>query len=111
MIPSNFQEPTFKMVICGKYKNLNKITKFLTYLPEILQTSYFCYSLQFTMRNRGTCCLKMCFNTDRSKGIFAHENLKKNSIVNQNALNAEGFLMHLKGYPSSCFFFQLLLTL
>ena len=30
-----------KVVICGKYINLNKITKFLTYLPEIYQTSYF----------------------------------------------------------------------
>ena len=66
-----------KVVICGKYINLNKITKFLTYLPEIYQTSYFCYSLQFTMQNRETCRLKKCFNTERSKGIFMLENLKK----------------------------------
>ena len=30
-----------------------------------------------TMQNRGICCLKKCFNTDRSKGIFVRENLKK----------------------------------
>ena len=68
--------PGVKVVISGKYKNLNKITKNLTYLPEISQTSYFCYSPQFTMQNRGTCCLKKCFNTERSKGNFVRENLK-----------------------------------
>ena len=74
---------SFKVVICGKYKNLNKITnlnknhKNLTYLPEISQTSYFCYSPQFTMQNRGICCLKKCFNTERSKGNFVPKNLKK----------------------------------
>ena len=49
----------------------------LRYLPEISQTSYFYYSLQFTMQSRGTCCLKKCFNTERSKGIFVRENLKE----------------------------------
>ena len=29
------------------------------------------------MQNRGTCCLKKCFNTERSKGNFVRENLKK----------------------------------
>ena len=47
-----------KVVISGKYKNLKKKHKNLTYLTEISQTSYFCYSPQFTMQNRGTCCLK-----------------------------------------------------
>ena len=51
----------FKVVICGKYINLNKIKKNVTYLHEIQQTSYFCYSLQFTMQNRGICCLKKVF--------------------------------------------------
>ena len=46
-------------------------------LREISQTSYFCYSPQFTMQNRGICCLKKCFNTERSKGNFVRENLKK----------------------------------
>ena len=32
---------------------------------------------QFTMQNRGTCCLKKCFNTERSKGNIVRENLKK----------------------------------
>ena len=59
------RQPLIKVVICGKYINLNKITKF------------FCYSLQITMQNRGICCLKRCFNTERSKGIFVRENLKK----------------------------------
>ena len=29
------------------------------------------------MQNRGTGCLKKCFNTERSKGNFERENLKK----------------------------------
>ena len=64
------------VVICGKYKNLNKIT-YLTSLPEISQTSYFCYSLQFTMENIGTCCLKKGLNTETSNGNCVLENLKK----------------------------------
>ena len=59
-----FDDKFFKVVICGKYINLNKIIKNLTYLPEFLQTSYFCSSLQFTMQNRGTYSLKKCFNTE-----------------------------------------------
>ena len=46
------------------------------------------------MQNRGTCCLKKCFNTERSKGNFVRENLKKNSIVNENALDSEGALKY-----------------
>ena len=33
--------------------------------------------VQFTMQNRGTFCLERCFNTERLKGFFVHENLKK----------------------------------
>ena len=62
------------------------------------------------MRNRGTCCLKKCFNTERSKGNFVRENLKKNSIVNENALNSEGALKYNKVRPSN-YLFQLFLTL
>ena len=51
-----------KVVICGKYENLNKISL---------------YSLQFTMQNIGLCCLEKCFNTERPKGIFVREHLKK----------------------------------
>ena len=29
------------------------------------------------MQNRGTCCLKKCFNTERSKGNFVREKPKK----------------------------------
>ena len=29
------------------------------------------------MQNRGTCCLKKCFNMERSKGNFVRANLKK----------------------------------
>ena len=46
-----------------------------------LKTSYFCYSPQCTMQNRGTCCLKRCFNTERSKGNFVRENLKKTASL------------------------------
>ena len=48
------------------------------------------------MQNRGICCLKKCFTKETAKGIFMHENLKKNSIVNENALNSERSLMHYK---------------
>ena len=44
---------------------------FLTY------SSYFCYSLQFTMQNRVIFCLQKCFNTERTKGIFVRANLMK----------------------------------
>ena len=63
----NFETANFKAVICGKHKNKNKTTKKKTtkkkktYLPESEKTSYFCCSLQFTMQNRGTCCLKKVF--------------------------------------------------
>ena len=42
-----------------------------------LWPSCFCYSPQFTMQNRGTCCLKKYFNMERSKGNFVRKNLKK----------------------------------
>ena len=61
------------------------------------------------MQNRGTCCLKKCFNTERSKGNFVRENLK-NSIVNENALNSEGALKYNKVRPGN-YLFQLFLTL
>ena len=61
------------------------------------------------MQNRGTCCLKKCFNTDRSKGNFVRENLK-NSIVNENALDSEDALKYNKVRPSN-YLFQLFLTL
>ena len=62
------------------------------------------------MQNRGTCCLKKCFNTERSKGNFVRENLKKNSIINENALDSEGALKYNKVRPSN-YLFQLFLTL
>ena len=62
------------------------------------------------MQNRGTCCLKKCFNTERSKGNFVRENLKKNSIVNENALNSEDALKYNKVRPSN-YLFQFFLTL
>ena len=61
------------------------------------------------MQNRGTCCLKKCFNTERSKGNFVRENLK-NCIVNENALDSEGALKYNKVRPSN-YLFQLFLTL
>ena len=33
------------------------------------------------MQNRGTFCLKKCFNTERSKGNFVRENLKKIALL------------------------------
>ena len=60
------------------------------------------------MQNRGTCCLKKCFNTERSKGNFVRENLK-NSIINENVLNSEGALKYNKVRPSN-YLFQLFLT-
>ena len=51
---------------------------------------------------------KKCLNTERSNGMFVRENLK-NSIVNQNALNSEGSLLHYKGRPSN-HLIQLFLT-
>ena len=97
------------MVICGKYINLNKITKIEHISLKLNRFLIFVilYSLQCKMR--GICCLKKLFTTERSKGIFVRENLK-NSIVNENALNSERSLMHYKGRPSN-YLFQLFLTL
>ena len=39
-----------------------------------------------------------------------HHRFRRNSIVNENALNSEGSLMHYKGGPSN-YLFQLFLTL
>ena len=33
------------------------------------------------MQNRGTCCLKKCFNTERSKGNFGARKLKKIDLL------------------------------
>ena len=47
---------------------------------------------------------------ERSKGNFVRENLKKNSMVNENARNSEGSLKHNKVRPSN-YLFQLSLIL
>ena len=95
--------PTYsyiKVVICGQYKNLNSITKNLRHLPEISQTSYFHYSQQITMQNRGTCCLKrVLIRKDQREFLCAK--ILRNSIVNENALNSEGSFMHYKVCPSN----------
>ena len=44
--------------------------------PWNLTDFNFCYT-QFTMQNRWACCLKKCYNMERSKGIFVRENVKK----------------------------------
>ena len=62
------------------------------------------------MQNRGTGCLKKCFNTERSKGNFVRENLKKIASLMKNALNSEGSLKYNKVRPSD-YLFQLFLTL
>ena len=62
------------------------------------------------MQNRGTCCLKKCFITGKIKGKFCAQKSKKNSIVNENALNSEGALKYNKVRPSN-YLFQLFLTL
>ena len=41
---------------------------------------------------------------------FCAQKSKKNSIVNENALNSEGFLKYNKVHPSN-YLFQLFLTL
>ena len=46
---------------------------------------------------------KKCFNTETPKGNFMRKNL-------DNALNSEGFLLHLEGTPSH-YLFQLFLKL
>ena len=61
------------------------------------------------MQTIGICCLEKCFNTERSKGIFVRENLKK-SIGNENALNYEDSLMHYLVRPSN-YLFQFFLIL
>ena len=64
-----------KVVICGKYINLNKITKTLHISLKFNRLLIFV--ILYSLQNRGACCLKKCFNRERSKGIFVRENLKK----------------------------------
>ena len=48
------------------------------------------------MQNRGTCCLKMCFNTERSKGNFVRENLKNSEgALKFNNVRPSNYLFHL----------------
>ena len=75
-----------KVMICGKYINLNKITKNLIYLPEILQTSYFCYSLQFTMQNRETCFLKsVLIRKDQREFLFSRKSKEIASLMKMHS--------------------------
>ena len=46
-------------------------------------------------------------NTERSKGNFVRENLKKNSIINENVLHSKDSLMQ-QGHSSN-YLFQLFL--
>ena len=62
------------------------------------------------MQNRGTCCLKKVFKYGKIKGKFYARKSKKNSIVNENALNSEGAVKYNKVRPSN-YLFQLFLTL
>ena len=55
------------------------------------------------MQNIGICCLEKCFNTERSKGIFVREDLKK-FHDNENALNTRDSLMHYLVRPSNYLF-------
>ena len=75
----------------------------ITYLPEILQTSYFCFSLHFLVQNRGICCLKSVLIWKYQRKFLCAKILK-NCIVNQNALDSECSLMHYKGRPSNYLF-------
>ena len=49
---------TLRWVICGKYKHLNKIAKIQHIHLKFNRLIIFYYSLQFTTKNRGRCCLK-----------------------------------------------------
>ena len=62
------------------------------------------------MQNRGTCCLKKSVLIRKDQREFLCAKISRNSMVNENALNSECFLMHYKGGPSN-YLFQLFLTL
>ena len=70
-LPIALRGLAIKVVICGKYINLNKIIKISDIALKFHRLLIFVilYSLE--------CCLKKCFNMERSKGIFVRENLKK----------------------------------
>ena len=62
------------------------------------------------MQNRGTNGIRKVFYKERSKGNFARENLKYDSIINENVLQSKDSLMHYKRRPSN-YLFQLFLKL
>ena len=96
------------MVICGKYKNLNKIIKKLTYLLEILKFNRLLVfdipqSLQYKIEGSVLICKDQRECREQKKNY-------RNSIVNENALNSEGSLLHYEGRPST-YLFKLFLKL
>ena len=66
-----------KVVICGKYKTLNKITKKkLTYLPEIF---FIVYSLQCKIE--GHAVFKKVFEYGNIKGTYCAQKSKEIALL------------------------------
>ena len=59
------------MVVCGNYKNLNKITK------KHIALKFNRLLIFVILKIEGLAVEKKCNNTERSKAIFVRGNLKK----------------------------------
>ena len=67
-----------KVVICGKYKNLNKITKFNISPINLTDFLFSLFSTVYnTMQNSGTCRLKSVLIQKDQREFFTREYLKK----------------------------------
>ena len=98
-----------KVVIGGKYINLNKITKISHISLKFNRLLIFVilYSLQCKIEGHA---VKKSVLIRKDQREFLCAKISRNSIVNENALNSECSLMHYKGGPSN-YLFQLFLTL
>ena len=65
------------MVICGKYINLNKITKIKHISLKFNRLLIFVILYSLQCKIEGYAVKKKYFTKERSKGIFVRESLKK----------------------------------
>ena len=97
------------MVIGGKYINLNKITKILHISLKFNRLLIFVILYNLQCKIEGHVVYKSVL-IGKDQREFLCAKISRNSIVNENALNSEGSLMHYRGGPSN-YLFQLFLTL
>ena len=88
------------MVICGKYINLNKITKISHISLKFKRLLIFVILYILQCKIEGHAVSKSDLIWKDQKDVLCAK-IKRNSIVYENALNSEGSLIHYKRRPSN----------